>query len=152
MPASVRRPSAVLGWLVLALAVLAIGLWPAPSSLAAPSDRRLRVEASQFAFAPAILHANPGDRVTIEVVATDVEHGLFLDGFGLRLTAQPGQTARLTFVADRTGSFRFRCSVTCGALHPFMIGRLSVGPNWLFYRAAGLAVLAVIAGVWVARR
>ena len=68
------------------------------------------------------------------------------------MTAQPGQTAHLTFVADRTGTFHFRCSVTCGALHPFMIGKLAVGPNWLLYRAAGLTVLAVIAGVWLARQ
>jgi hypothetical protein len=28
-----------------------------------------------------------------------------------------------------------------------MIGKLIVGVNWLFYRALGLALLAVIAGV-----
>ncbi len=152
MPASVRRLSAVLGWPLLALAGLAIGLWPAPSAPIAPTDRHFRVEASQFAYAPAVLYANPGDQVTIDVVATDVEHGLYIYGYGLSVTAQPGQTAHLTFVADRTGTFRFRCSVTCGALHPFMIGKLTVGPNWLLYRAAGLAALAVIAGVWMVRR
>ena len=137
---------------MLALAGLAIGLWPAPSALAAPIDRHFRVEASQFAYAPAVLSANPGDTVTLDVVATDVEHGLFLDGYGLSVTAQPGQTAHLTFVADRTGTFRFRCSVTCGALHPFMIGKLEVGSNWLLIRAAGLALLGMIAGVWVVRQ
>ena len=131
MPASVRRLSAVLGWPLLALAGLAIGLWPAPSTPVSPSDRHFRIEASQFVYAPAVLYANPGDRVTIDVVATDVEHGLYLDGYNLSITAQPGQTAHLTFVADHAGAFRFRCSVTCGALHPFMIGKLSVGPNWL---------------------
>jgi heme/copper-type cytochrome/quinol oxidase subunit 2 len=152
MPVTVRRLSAVLGWLLLALAGLAIGLWPAPAAAAAQTDRHFRVEASQFAYAPATLYANLGDRITIDVVATDVEHGLYLDGYDLNVIAQPGQTAHLTFIADRAGMFRFRCSVTCGALHPFMIGKLNVGPNWLLVRAIGLAVLAVIAGVWVARR
>jgi heme/copper-type cytochrome/quinol oxidase subunit 2 len=152
MLASVRRLSAFWGWSVLALAGLAIALWPAPNALAAPVERHFQIEASQFAYAPAVLYANPGDTVTLDVVATDVEHGLFLDGYGLSVTAQPGQIAHLTFVADRTGTFRFRCSVTCGALHPFMIGKLNVGPNWLLYRAAGLALLGAIAGVWVVRR
>ena len=152
MSVSARRRSAVLGWFALLLAGLAIGLWPAPTSLLPPTDRRFRVEASQFAYSPAVLYANPGDRVTLDVVATDVEHGLYLDGYDLSIQAQPGQTAHLNFIADHAGTFRFRCTVTCGALHPFMIGKLNVGPNWLLLRAAGLSGLAVIAGVWVARR
>jgi heme/copper-type cytochrome/quinol oxidase subunit 2 len=62
------------------------------------------------------------------------------------------QTARLTFVADRPGAFRFRCSVTCGPLHPFMIGRLIVGANVWWWRMIGLAALAVVAGAWRGRR
>ena len=57
----------------------------------------------------------------------------------------------LTFVADHAGSFRFRCSVTCGPLHPFMIGKLYVGPNWTLLRGSALAVLAAVAGLWLVR-
>jgi heme/copper-type cytochrome/quinol oxidase subunit 2 len=74
-----------------------------------------------------------------------VAHGLYLDGYDISVEADPGQTGTLTFVADRRGSFRFRCSVTCGAMHPFMIGKLAVGPNTLLYRASGLALLAAAA-------
>jgi nitrous-oxide reductase len=84
--------------------------------------------------------------VTLEVVSTDVVHGIYIDDYGLETSADPGQTARLSFIADRAGSFRFRCSVTCGALHPFMIGKLKVGSNTLLWRGIGLAFLAVIAG------
>jgi heme/copper-type cytochrome/quinol oxidase subunit 2 len=107
------------------------------------------VEASSFAYSPAILHVNPGDRVTIELVSQDVVHGLFIDGYDLEVHADPGQPSRLSFVADQPGSFRFRCSVTCGALHPFMIGQLKVGINWLFWKALGSAVLAALAGLWI---
>ena len=72
MLASVRRLSVVVGWPLLALAGLAIGLWPAPGALDSPTDRYFWVEASQFAYAPAVLYANPGDTVMLEVVATDV--------------------------------------------------------------------------------
>ncbi len=133
-------------WFFLVLFVLAGALVvfaPLPVRAAANTQRTFRIEASQFAYAPAQLQVNPGDTVTIELVSTDVVHGLYLDGYGVSVTADPGQTARLTFVADRSGSYRFRCSVTCGALHPFMIGKLQVGSNSWLWRAIGLSVLAV---------
>jgi len=120
-------------------------LAPLPVRASAPMQRTLRVEASQFAYAPAVLEVNPGDTVTIELVSTDVVHGLYLDGYGVSVTADPGQTASLTFTADKAGSFRFRCNVTCGALHPFMIGKIQVGPNTWLMRAIALTVLALLA-------
>jgi cytochrome c oxidase subunit 2 len=108
------------------------------------------VEASRFAYSPAVLRANPGDRVTIELASTDVVHGLEIDGYGLSITADPGQPAAMTFLADRSGTFRMRCSVTCGAMHPFMIGKLQIGQNVWLWRGGGLALLAVIAGLWKA--
>ena len=72
--------------------------------------------------------------MTIELAATDVVHGIYIDGYGLSLEADPGKTERMIFTADRPGSFRFRCSVTCGSLHPFMIGKLQVGENSLLWR------------------
>ena len=82
-------------------------------------------------------------------MAADVVHGLHLDGYNLTLTAEPGHTARLTFVADQPGMFRFRCSTTCGPLHPFMIGKLHVGRNELLWRSAALALLNVLYGYFV---
>jgi heme/copper-type cytochrome/quinol oxidase subunit 2 len=64
------------------------------------------------------------------------------------MEADPGQTASLTFIANKSGSFRFRCNVTCGAMHPFMIGKLTVGTNHWLYRSFGLAAL-VIAGLLI---
>jgi heme/copper-type cytochrome/quinol oxidase subunit 2 len=93
-----------------------------------------------------------GERVTIELVAMDVVHGLFVDGYEVSTTAEPGRPGRLTFVAHRTGAFRLRCSVTCGSLHPFVAGVLKVGPQTLLWRAAALAVIAALGGLWLARR
>jgi heme/copper-type cytochrome/quinol oxidase subunit 2 len=129
---------------LIAVLILAV---PLPAGLAAPAERTFHIQASRFQYLPAVLKVNPGDRVTLELAATDVVHGLSIDGYDLEMTADPGQTARLTFVADRPGAFRFRCSVTCGNLHPFMIGKLYVGQNLLFWRAALLAVLAVFLGI-----
>ena len=135
-------------WVVLAAVALAVLFVPFPAAASAPAERVFHIDASRFEYSPSILSVNPGDRVTIELASTDVVHGLSIDGYNLAITSDPGQTARLTFVADRQGAYRFRCTVTCGNMHPFMIGKLSVGQNTLLYRAAALSVLALLAGVW----
>lgn len=130
--------------------VVAFAPLPVPSS--APRERTFRIEARQFAYSPAELKVNAGDTVTLELVSSDVVHGLYVDGYGVAVEADPGQTATLTFVAGRPGSFRFRCNVTCGAMHPFMIGRLTVGDNLWLYRSLGLAALAAAAVVSVKQK
>lgn len=139
-------------WLTLILLALGIALAPLPSGAPLSNPRAVRVEAGEFAYSPAIIKALPGDQITLELVATDVSHGLHLDGYDLEVTAEPGLPGTITFIADRPGVFRFRCSVSCGPLHPFMIGKLEVGSNVLFWRATGLAVLIALAGAWTAIR
>ncbi len=133
---------------IFIIASLLVAFTPLPVSPEEPTERVIRMDASTFAFTPAEIEVNQGDLVTIQLTSKDVVHGLYLDGYNLEISADPGQIEELTFTADQSGSFRFRCSVTCGDLHPFMIGKLQVGPNLLLWRGAGLAVLAVLAGVW----
>ena len=135
-------------WIGFIAAALLILFLPLSLPVSNPVDRVILVEASMFQFSPAEITVNAGDRVTIELVATDVVHGFSIDGYDFNLTAEPGQTVSKTFVADNSGSFRFRCSVACGNLHPFMIGKLQVGQNSLFLRAIALGILAVAAGMW----
>ena len=133
-----------LSLLLFVMAGLVVALAPLPVQSIAPQERTFRIEARQFAYAPSELKVNLGDTVTIALVSTDVVHGLFIDGYGISVEADPGQTTTVSFVADQPGSFRFRCNVTCGAMHPFMIGKFTVGTNHWFYRSIGLAFLGVV--------
>jgi heme/copper-type cytochrome/quinol oxidase subunit 2 len=137
--------------LAAVLAALILFL-PFPVGGPAPAERHIRIEASMFQFSPSEIVLNPGDQVTVELVSTDVVHGLSLDGYDFQLTADPGQTAVGTFTADKAGVFRFRCLVPCGNLHPFMIGKIQVGSNSLFWRAIGLGLLAAVVGIWSVSR
>jgi heme/copper-type cytochrome/quinol oxidase subunit 2 len=138
------RISLVYG-LVVALAGLVVAFAPLPTAIhAQPATRIIRVEASQYAYAPSVIEVNPGDTVTLQLVSTDVVHGLYVDGYGVSVQADPGQTQTLTFVANRPGSFRIRCNVTCGAMHPFMIGKFNVGRNTSWARAAGLMLIGMV--------
>lgn len=130
-------------WLIFGMAVLTVAFAPVPITPKTPTDRFFHVDAESFAYSPAVLTVNPGDQVTIELASTDVVHGLYVDGYDVSVIADPGQPATLTFVTDKSGTFRLRCSITCGALHPFMLGKLQVGTNLLFWRGIGLAFVAL---------
>jgi heme/copper-type cytochrome/quinol oxidase subunit 2 len=132
------------GLLLIPFILLALGLLltPAPASLA-PAVRHITIDATQYQFTPGRVRVNRGDRVVITLTASDVVHGFYLDGYGLKTRVEPGIAQQIEFVADRPGKFRYRCSVSCGPLHPFMIGELVVGPNLAFWRAGGLALTAL---------
>jgi heme/copper-type cytochrome/quinol oxidase subunit 2 len=132
----------------LALLVL-LAPWPFTP---APVTRDVTLAAAQFAFDPPVLRVNRGDRVRLTLRATDVVHGFHLDHYGIDTRVEPGLSRRVEFVADRPGKFRYRCSVSCGLLHPFMTGELVVSPNLAFIRAVGLTLVALAATLFSLRR
>ena len=131
---------------------LVVAFAPLPVPVSAPQEKTFRIDARQFAYSPSELKVNRGDQVTIELVSNDVVHGLYVDAYNVFVIADPGQTATLSFVADKAGTFRFRCNVTCGAMHPFMIGKLTVGSNYWLYRSIGLAAIALMGVVVIVRK
>jgi heme/copper-type cytochrome/quinol oxidase subunit 2 len=135
-------------WIFVALITLLIALIPLPAGTVMPGADDVNIAASQYQFGPGVISVNQGDLVTIELESTDVVHGLYLDGYDLEIIADPGQPSTLSFVADKSGTFRFRCSVTCGPLHPFMIGKLKVGNNTLLWRGMALSILVAAVVLW----
>jgi heme/copper-type cytochrome/quinol oxidase subunit 2 len=137
------------GGATLALVLVAL-LAPLPAALAvgaAPQERHIMISARSFAFEPGTVRVNRGDTVIVNLESTDVVHGLYLDGYGVSTQAEPGRPGQLTFVADRDGAFRFRCNVACGNLHPFMIGKLVVGPNLTWLRAIAATLITAVGAV-----
>ena len=131
-------------FVVLALVVLVMPV----SATAAPTTRTITLDLKQFEFAPGRLEVNQGDRIIITLQADDVVHGFYLDGYGIEQRVEPGVTQQVAFVADQPGKFRYRCAVSCGSLHPFMIGELVVNTNLPFGKALGLVAIA-LAGMLV---
>lgn len=132
---------------VFALLGVLVLLTPWPGFVLSAGERELHVRARQYTYTPGVLRVSKGDRVTLVLEAEDVTHGLYLDGYDVALVAVPGRASRATFVANRPGKFRIRCSKVCGNLHPFMLGELIVSPNSPFWRAIGVTVLAAVGTV-----
>lgn len=138
------RIAIIAGTTLLVLTGLVV---PLPATASAPQTHRIEISARQFAYEPATLTVNRGDTITFRLESLDAVHGLFVDGYGVNLQAEPGKSAEVTFVADKEGTFKFRCSISCGALHPFMIGELQVEPNNPLTRALLVTLVVAIGAV-----
>lgn len=117
-----------------------------------PKDKVITIDAQQFSYTPDTIEVNKGDRITIRLISTDVHHGLYIDGYEVSTDARPGQDGSLTFVANDTGKFVMRCSVTCGPFHPYMIGYLKVKPDYRLFGSIWLAVGIFIGSVLLVSR
>jgi heme/copper-type cytochrome/quinol oxidase subunit 2 len=137
----VSRGSLNLLWLVL---LILVWVFPLPST-ATTDVHTLNMNLSQFEFAPGRVEVHQGDQVIINLTASDVVHGFYLDGYGVEQRVEPAITRQISFTADQTGKFRYRCSVSCGSLHPFMIGELVVSTNFPFLRSLGLLAVSLLA-------
>ncbi len=138
---AVARRQWLLGGLSALLVVLALVV-PIPWPMPVPQERHLELTARTWDFQPGVVRVNKGDTVVIKLQSDDVVHGLYVDGYGIATQAEPGQPGEVRFVADREGAFHFRCKVPCGNLHPFMIGKLIVGPNMTWLRAVLASLVA----------
>ncbi|MDM8557110.1 hypothetical protein QUF75_20500 [Desulfococcaceae bacterium HSG7] len=148
----IKFPLAVL--IVIICAAIPVILEPTVSWKGERRD--FLIKAEQYAYHPHRIVVNRGDEVHIRLAALDVVHGFYLEGYDIEAEIHPGRLPfklrhpsiepefakvdELVFNADRSGKFRYRCSVTCGTMHPFMLGEFIVRPNYPFLASVGGAV------------
>ncbi len=106
-----------------------------PAPLAAPQAapatqteavKEFNVTAKNWAFEPAQITVNRGDKVKLTIKSTDVTHGFFLPAFNVSKSLEPGKEIVAEFTADQAGEFPFYCNVFCGSGHSDMKGKLIV--------------------------
>lgn len=91
-----------------------------------PEIKVFNLVAKQFDFTPSTITVNEGDTVKINVTSKDVPHGFVIPDFGVNKVINPNTTVSVEFIANKKGTFTFRCSVYCGEGHPGMSGTLVV--------------------------
>ncbi|CAG0976631.1 plastocyanin [Anaerolineae bacterium] len=141
------QPNRIMRFAIIAVTVLLmLGalIVPLPAVASVAQMRRIEINARQFAYDPPTLNVNRGDTITFHLESLDATHGVFVDGYNVNIQAEPGKSAEVTFVADKEGKFKFRCSVSCGTLHPFMIGELNVAPNVPLVRALFVTLIVAL--------
>ena len=139
-------------WIALAALVL-VGLiasstvptCSAQSAASAEGVQVITVTAKRYEFAPAPIRVKQGTKVRLNITALDHAHGFKISPVpeggktggesGLVFSSpqdctkiEKGQTATVEFVAQKAGTYPFRCCVVCGFHHHSMKGELVVEP------------------------
>ena len=155
---------------VLVAGIVGLCATALPLTVSSATDNQTRtfnIKARQYAYDPGRIIVNQGDEVHIRLVSMDVVHGFFLEGHDIDALIEPGVPVEgewpkfkmrrpsegkeysvveeIVFKADRRGKFRYRCSHTCGTMHPFMQGELIVEPNYPYQAGIGATIGLVIA-------
>ncbi|MFQ6113900.1 MAG: hypothetical protein ACE5NG_07395 [bacterium] len=135
--------------------------WVSPN----PTRRDIFIKARQYAFEPPVIRVNHGDTLHIKLASLDVVHGFFVEGYDVDAeifahqktfnirhpSKKEGWTEvnELVIVANRRGKFRYRCSHTCGSMHPFMQGELIVQPNTAYHAGLGCIFGLFLGMMWM---
>jgi heme/copper-type cytochrome/quinol oxidase subunit 2 len=149
----------VIGFVVVLISA-AIPPFAASLSISDGQEREFYIKARQYAYDPAKIIVNKGDKIRIRLASLDVVHGFFLEGHDIDAQVEPGirqfkmrhpseghefvDVNEIVFTAQNPGKFRYRCSHTCGSMHPFMQGELIVRPNYPFLAGLGGAAGVLI--------
>jgi len=88
--------------------------------------KEFSMTAKQWSFTPNTLTVNQGDLVKLSIKSIDVTHGFSIPAFDVDQRINSGQEITVEFVADKKGTFSFACSVSCGAGHAGMTGKIIV--------------------------
>lgn len=82
------------------------------SAATATSGQNVEVALSDFKFTPSNLTVKQGDTVTVTLKNDGaVAHDFKIEAFGVESElVRPGQSATLTFTADKTGQFEIICT------------------------------------------
>jgi cytochrome c oxidase subunit II len=86
----------------------------------------IQVTLRKYEFSPGSLRVRKGEQVKLIMAAADHDHGFKLDEFDINQKILKGTTVVVEFVADKVGTFQFRCSSVCGLGHRNMKGTLVV--------------------------
>ncbi|MFC1516564.1 4Fe-4S binding protein [Thermodesulfobacteriota bacterium] len=144
---------------------LAIGLMPVQKR-----TRYISINAKKYSYTPSRIVVNKGDTIILRLSSLDISHGFDLDGYPIEMILRKGvmfqknvlhddaskhmtnwnRVSKIKFVANRSGKFIFRCTQTCGNLHPFMTGEMVVRPNTPYHLSISISVWIVFSLlIWI---
>jgi heme/copper-type cytochrome/quinol oxidase subunit 2 len=133
----------------------------------------ISLQAKRYGYSPSRIVVNKGDTIILKPTSLDATHGFLLDGYPVdfiikqqgiaylkytweddkgNLHTDRDKVSQIEFVAHRSGKYTFRCTQTCGNLHPFMTGELIVRPNTPYHLFLSLSLWMTISLVllfWV---
>jgi cytochrome c oxidase subunit 2 len=130
MTTFIRNPMRLM---LMALALLAgcagsaqFAAVPAGLDLDHVPKQTIQVTAERFRFIPDVIKVKQGTLVTLNITATEGEHGFRLSAFGIDKEIEEHESVLVQFYAAKLGEYSFRCSHFCGIGHLGMTGEIIV--------------------------
>ena len=97
---------------------------------AAPAEeapvKKVKMYARSWKWTPDEIRVKKGTRVIIDFFSEDASHGFELKAYKIKVNLPQDKRGQVEFVADKVGTFRWRCSRPCGNGCPKMTGKLVV--------------------------
>lgn len=106
--------------LIIGMTVLSFSL------LKAEEVKTFEIKAENYKFNPDTIVVNKGDKVIINAIAVDKDHGIGIKAFNINKSLKKGELVAIEFTADKKGEFPVICTKICGWKHPWMKGKLIV--------------------------
>ena len=88
--------------------------------------KRIKMYARSWKWTPDEIRVKQGTRVIIDFISEDASHGFQIKAYKIKVSLPQDKRAQIEFVADKIGTFPWRCSRPCGNGCPKMTGKLIV--------------------------
>ncbi len=118
--------SVVLGAIVAVIVIGYVMMNYSPSGTTSGEEKSFDIIAFQWGFEPQFIEVNKGDHLTLNIATDDVPHGIAIDEYQINEPIMVEENTKLEFVADKSGTFEFYCSIPCGVGHDQQGGFLIV--------------------------
>ena len=92
----------------------------------ATEPRVIAITTNTWVFTPNMITAKKGEKVIIQLTGIAGTHGFSSPELGISAMVTPGQTISVTLPTDVAGTFKFFCSIPCGAGHKDMVGTIVI--------------------------
>ena len=86
----------------------------------------IKMYAENWKWTPKVIRVQQGTRVVLKFESYDAPHSFVMKGYGLKIPLPQDSKKEVEFVADKPGTFRWKCGRPCGNGCPKMTGKLIV--------------------------
>ncbi|MEA3378444.1 MAG: cupredoxin domain-containing protein [Nanoarchaeota archaeon] len=86
----------------------------------------IKMTVRQWEFIPSKINVSLGEKVRLEIISEDIQHGIEIMDLNISKRILPGEVAIIEFVPEKEGIFKFRSTVYSGIGFKDMTGVINV--------------------------
>lgn len=88
--------------------------------------RTIMLKASNWEFAPNTITVQKGEKVSLNLMGVEGNHGIAIPGLDVNVSMAEGEISLVELPTDTAGTYEFFCNVPCGPGHREMKGTIVI--------------------------